>query len=454
MVALRLIAISTFAAAALAFVSLQWGYGLGGVLGGAVVGVIMTTVIPRVIGYIRNERVNLSADHAPLGYVIISSALTAGLTFSAVWFLQCYGFETTSNQSVSLVSAEGRYSMTDVVHDGKQFVAVGWYRKADTDEYLDGAIWTSPDGHSWRRLWNEDIGRLLGGIEIDGGKVAHRVVSAVTRTDNGVVLVGWDTAPDDISRGKAWRMRTDTESLEEAVDLDMPEAGWFDGFAQDGSRQVVVGGVDGTAVAWFRNGADPWIKFSFGPSSKVQIYSVNYEHGRWFAAGTDRSEDPDYDTAHTEEENRWARDGAIWSSADGQHWEKLEGFAEVKGAQKVSDIMYTHGVWLAFGEDDFGDPRQMDAAMWWSDDGIRWQRVSDNSLTGAASWQSMAGAVESPDGAGVLVVGSTIPGKEQETPPAPSGDNEAFAIWANATWQVAFNRANGIRWRAFAETFD
>jgi CHAT domain-containing protein len=176
------------------------------------------------------------------------------------------------------------------------FAAVGTDAVRDPDKSLhfDAAVWTSPDGLSWRRVRADP--RVFGGR-------SDQVMRAVTETRSGLlVAVGWDQF-----RATVWTsrdgLRWQRTHVDDRQQLFEPRIFHLTGVAEDGSRLIAVGYIvrrtdgNGTVVAWASTGnparASSWRKLAVASASdkRDQILTgvvatgagavaVGYDHGR------------------------------------------------------------------------------------------------------------------------------------------------------------------------------
>lgn len=421
----------------------------GGIVLGAVAGLLVTAAFPKLIGYIRNQRIAAAPDHFPVGHILSIVCLTSVLTLVMVSSFQAYSPRVERLTNVSLVGDGDRYGMRSVEWDGQRYVAVGWHQPPGNGSgSQDAALWESPDAYTWKRIRHDQD--LFGSRQLSDGKFSRVGMTAIRSTDNGALVFGFDSGPDGLAKGKVWRLRGGKETLERPSDIAFPEAIWYSSYEHHGSQDVLVGGNDDNVLTWKRENNGAWSPTSVGPRDQVDIFSVRYLDGQWVMAGFDRSADPDFQKTRSGDDTEYMTDGSIWTSEDGVHWEQAEGLAGANGAQAIHDVIYTNGMWIAVGEDDFGDSQQMDAAVWSSEDGKRWRKEADRTLSGAAGWQTMLGATL-VDGK-IVVVG-------RETPPDVSTNNATSDANAplkstNAVWTIELARRNGARspeavfWRA------
>ena len=98
---------------------------------------------------------------------------------------------------------------------------------------------------------------------------------------------------------------------------------------------------------------------------------------------------------------------AVWISADGDTWRRIphdEAVFGGDGQQQMEGVIVWAGRLVAFGSDSSGG--DTDAAVWTSADGEGWQRVAhDESVFGGSGEQSMTGAVVWNDD--LVIVGYT-----------------------------------------------
>jgi hypothetical protein len=419
--------------------------GLGVVIG-AVVGYLVTLIFPQVIEVFRRQKVASGPFEWRLLWDAVAITVTIGLlTWLGVHVFQAYDIQDVNAlRSVTLLKPfpAGISQMYDVEYDGKRYVAVGTYQPAGTgDTYLDAALWQSQDGgYSWNRMPHDD--HLQGGIPLSNGKHAHRAMFAITQTDNGSLIFGNDNAPDGVPHGRVWRLRPGTDTVEAADDVQMPAAFSYTAYEKHGSEEVLAGFADNNAMVWHRDGNGEWLAEAFDASDISDVSTVQYENGRWILSGSVKSSDPDYSSSLSDDDNFYHNDAAIWTSNDAVHWQQVSGFAGVKGSQKTNDVVYIHGMWLAVGEDDAGDPHDMDPAIWVSNDSINWRRFDERTIKGAG-WQTMTGAAVSPDKSNLIVVGLELATSDSEGPgPAPVN---GASQWRSAAWQIDFAARRGSR---------
>ncbi|MEB3022077.1 hypothetical protein [[Mycobacterium] crassicus] len=445
---LRACGVSAVLAACIAGGWLFFGGTIGGVLIGAVIGYLFSIVFPQVSGFLRNNGTPSGKfDRLALFDTLFISVLTAALAWYGVLVFQTWSVTTVEAlHSVTVVQPfpSGRMVAYGVVRDGGRYVAVGYFRPdGGGDAYLDAALWESQDGFSWSRL-NHDH-ELQGGVALADGRVAHRHMRAIAPTSNGFLIVGQDNAYDGIPRGRVWRLRPGMDVVEAVTDLQFPPAVKYTGYQEHDEKKLLVGNNTENAVAWLKTGQGDWqAVHDFGARATTEVESVKYLNKRWIAVGVDRTTDPRYSVNLSEADNAFNTDGAIWVSSNGIDWDQAEGFARVDHSQRVNDVVYLHGMWVAVGDDDTSDQRDMDPALWASEDAMHWHRLDLRSIQGATGYQGMSGAVVMPGSQSILAVGAEV------APPVPGSDERVQAApgekpWRIAIWQIAVEPQRGAR---------
>jgi hypothetical protein len=152
--------------------------------------------------------------------------------------------------------------ISTVVATPEGLVAAGGNILGQPGFHNDAAVWTSADGRTWARVSDP----ALSGIG------AQHISSLVLGPD-GLIAVGYDTAPQGNRIPAVWSSRDGTRWVR-VVDPGLTEPGhrWMNAVAADAKRLVAVG-TDGT-----RPVGDPALWWSAGCSRSVGCH-------RWSAAG-------------------------------------------------------------------------------------------------------------------------------------------------------------------------
>jgi hypothetical protein len=207
-------------------------------------------------------------------------------------------------------------------------------------------------------------------------------VSAVVYGDNGYVAVGEDlvaaavwTSPD----GATWnRVPFDGEVFRGSIhDVAYGDAGYVAvGAANNGdlwAEAVVWTSPDG--LTWNRVPNENGV---FGGVGGHVMYGVTYGAGRYVAVGVEGDPEVDSLGAHA----------AVWTSTDGVNWtrvphdEEVFGFHDQETEVAMDDVAHSGAGYVAVG-DALGDGEDRAAAVWYSSDGVTWQRVAhDEALFG------------------------------------------------------------------------
>lgn len=253
--------------------------------------------------------------------------------------------------------------MRSVTEGGPGFVAVGWDGVGGD---RDAAIWTSANGRSWTRVPHDE--------ETFGGADAQ-LIASITRGGPGLVAVGLDGSGGDFDAavwvsedGLAWeRVPHDERSLG-GVNFQAMQS-----VASSDSRLVAAGAdtAGGTfdAAVWYSDDGRVWRRVPhddelFGGPNEQDINAVASGGSGFVAAGLAEFDVPG------------DRDVAIWTSSDGEEWERVSHDEELFGGaedQVVMAVVAGKQGLVAVGYDEAGGDR--DAAAWRSDDGLTWSRT-------------------------------------------------------------------------------
>ena len=248
------------------------------------------------------------------------------------------------------------------VDGGNRIVAVGSDKSGDGD----AAVWLSPDGHFWDRIF------VPGSGEQEMTRVMHD-------EDLGFVAVGWDQLAGDVDGaiwtsldGQEWELVSD-DSLGGDGEQSVLRAIAFE--LNGETRLVAVGssteGGQRRAAVWTSPNGTDWdlVRDPTGVFSGGEIRDIRTYPDGLIAVGSDsRSGD---------------RDGAVWISEDAQEWQRMDA-SEVlggRGEQVITRVLapgvtrdgvpffmaggYTTGT-------EGADAGSKNAAIWYSDDGASW----------------------------------------------------------------------------------
>ncbi|MGH2731241.1 MAG: adenylate/guanylate cyclase domain-containing protein [Actinomycetota bacterium] len=246
---------------------------------------------------------------------------------------------------------------------GFNLIAVGQDAAGDD---RDAAVWTS-DGFVWERVKHSEF--AFGG---PGDQVMNRVEPAPL----DVVAVGYDDSGGDRDAA-VWTSRDGIRWAPSA-----PDEAVFGGQGDQDMRSVIAYGSpelvavgydnasgDADAAVWTSDDGVTWHRNQviFGGTGDQQMLTVDQRKGRLIAVGLDSSGGDE--------------DAAVWTSTNGVDWKRVpddQGVFGGTGDQTMFGVeAFAHG-FVAVGRD--GEPREYDAAIWTSADGLSWTRVKRDDL--------------------------------------------------------------------------
>jgi hypothetical protein len=181
-----------------------------------------------------------------------------------------------------------------------------------------------------------------------------------------------------------------------------------------GPGLVAVGvgsGVDWDAAVWTSVDGSTWNRVPgdpavFGGDDRQVMYSVAAGGPGLVAVGYD--------------ESGVAARAAVWTSADGLTWSRVPHDEAVFGgpnSQNMESVTSGGPGLIVVGVHRSGEAGDRDAAVWWSVDGLKWDRVIDPAAFGGAENQFIRSVTAG--GPGLVAVGNDD----------ASGDGGAAAVW-------------------------
>jgi hypothetical protein len=294
-------------------------------------------------------------------------------------------------QSDNELGGSGSQHMYSVTAGGLGFVAVGseW---SGGDE--DAAVWTSPDGFTWTRVPHDES--VFGG---EGGQCMNSVAAG----GPGLVVVGhevqdpenWDAAVWISPDGLTWTRVPHDDAV-------------FGGPGMRSMRSVAVGGPGLVAVGWDTPDGDsnaavwtspdglswtrvPHDEAVFGGTGDQGMQSVTAGGPGLVAVG-----------------NEWLHgdsDAAVWTSPDGLTWTRVpHDEAEFGGTSNEGMGSVSLGAPGLVATGSILMSNNRDAAAWTSPDGVIWTRVTDDEQVFGGPGYQMLNSVASTD-ARVVAVG-------------------------------------------------
>jgi hypothetical protein len=310
---------------------------------------------------------------------------------------------------------------------------------AQTDAYTNTRVWSSPDGSGWiegaplpfpgasdewassATVFRGDL--VVGGAWKESGTEATQVQGIWMFTEDDSDGAVWIAE----ASGDTWRRVPDPALGGEREEEIRAIAVIADRLVAVGSTQLIPSfgemvfpEYDATvwtsddAVSW-RQVPDPSGVFS-GPGIETAMDAVVSDGTRLWAFGID---------------DRGSADVlAVWTSADGEIWERVETTGDGLSSQLglvVAAVAHSPAGWVVVGN-EFGDGRH--PAIWFSADGYGWERVPpptdlDGELLGVVATD-----------AGFVAVGFTRADSVTQTLVAVSGDGRAWYEHTDDTFEV------------------
>jgi hypothetical protein len=231
----------------------------------------------------------------------------------------------------------------------------------------DAAVWVSVDGETWEAVEDDAF-----------GGTGPQAIGGIHNTGRTLVAVGSDGAGGD-SDAAVW-VSDDARDWTRVVDDALGGPGDQEMIRVKGAQGLFVGvgydasGGDQDAAVWVSDDALSWdllvdeeVFGGIGDQVITRVQTSAFEDPgapALIAVGHDSGADGD-------------EDGALWVSDDGLDWQRVPDPDEVVGGdgpQQILDVAAFGGQMVAVGSDASGGDE--DGAVWRSDDGVQWQRVS------------------------------------------------------------------------------
>ncbi len=255
---------------------------------------------------------------------------------------------------------------------GSGLVAVG-FDPGEEDLRQNGVIFVSSDGVTWARLAENDPALTLGGVLMYG----------ITEGGPGLVAVGMgcedDTAPC-LSHPTVWTSVDGTEwSRSGAQPVVFGEGGAMLDVVVTDHGIVAVGstmeaGSDETflsrSAVWLSPDGTDWSRVWDGDpfDSEESIFMPGIMAVVTDAAGLIVG-------VGTAENDLGESVAAVWVSADGQSWERVEPNSPVFGSDSGDDVTMLDVTWGSAGFIAVGTVDGTEVAIWQSTDGRSWNRI-------------------------------------------------------------------------------
>jgi hypothetical protein len=315
--------------------------------------------------------------------------------------------------TAGVFGGEGAQFIEAVTIGGPGFVAVGsdcdGVCGVSADDGWDAAVWVSADAVDWTPIPHDEA--VFGGpgsqnmIDVVSGGPGLVVVGIIDHAyfggrrspfelRPGEVGVFMPSGRDDVDAA-VW-VSPDGLTWERVPDPDGVFSGPGNFGAADEAMEAVavgnglivaVGSANTNAAVWVSSDGLSWQRVPnddeiFGGSSGQFMHDVIYTGERFVAVGTDLN------GAGTE--GGGIMRGAVWTSEDGWTWSRVtttfitdEGaLTYLRHTDEVFGGDYAFAIWTVAATDDGvvaagTSPKKM--ALWWSEDGLEWQRIIDES---------------------------------------------------------------------------
>ena len=295
----------------------------------------------------------------------------------------------------------GEQTIWAMAEVGSGLVAVG---TTGDSEDTDAAVWVSTDGLDWARVPSPPS---------FGGR-GHQAMNAISVVGGQIVAVGYDYTDAAVwtsGDGLAWSAVDDS-----AFGGDGEQKIWSLAVVEPGL--IAVGEDDRDAAVWIFDGS-AWAQIqdqtAFGGDGHQLMRDVTEFDGRLVAVGGAFLYE---DIFFLGRGLGGTLDAMVWASEDGLSWDRVDdegGALGGVGEQVMQRVVVWESSLLSVGYDlsgrggveeglaPYGSGLDVDAAVWASDDGLAWTKVSSRAF-GGEDWQDIWDIVVVP-GEGVVAVG-------------------------------------------------
>ena len=343
--------------------------------------------------------------------------------------------ESRETKDGGTISSSSGVRLTGVAEGPGGLVAVGSVTRGLSSI---GAIWRSTDGIEWQRMAHnpEVFGSLAEGTNVAVRAVASDADGYVAVGTSGDSAVAW-TSLDGMTWDVHVLQATDGDIMW-PTGLERVESGWIaTGSETDRTRppegnQVVSTVVHSQGGIWWSLDGRDWQRVEsdslVSATSNLHVQDVLQTEAGLYAVGTEA-----WDPVSKS-------DGAIWFSDDGLAWNRVEvSDAFGPGETGIVGIAERDGLLVAIGSS------RNAARIWHSTDGDSWTVAHEEIPTGEETW-IVAQAVVATD-TGFVAVGVSIARQEDGSSPIyrivswQSTDGIAWSLVESAQ-----DRANGFVW--------
>ena len=285
------------------------------------------------------------------------------------------------------------------------------YTAPDAELDYDAALWEGTPEVGWERINDDSF----------GGDGNQRITGVYLFPDGTGILAGSDETPADFD-GAVWRSSGEGSGWERVADASMssllPNDQKIRDVLIDGHQLVAVG----TTHPEKDDDAGVWVSRSHGRQWFFVTGGVASKPGDQTMAGVAKLGDRLVAVGQTESDGE--KDAAAWWSNDGQIWHRVRDDPDLEGAgdQQINAITKAPNGFVAVGEETIdGDT---DAVVWTSSDGEDWDRVEDRPGLFGGDGNERTYAVTASH-LGMVAAGADV-GVD------PSGDEDSnAAIWTS-----------------------
>lgn len=255
--------------------------------------------------------------------------------------------------------------INEIITGGPGLIAVGTTQVCGTTDgefgcIVDGAVWVSPDGLSWIKTGDPTV---FTGSENASGQGATQWISDVTAGPLGIIAVGYDGYDGAVwvsADGLAWS-RVTSEALG-GTDFQSLNA-----VAYGGPGVVAVGGDGSDAGVWVSDDGLAWIRVEDADLSSdrepTEIWGLASTSAGFLAVG-----EVGFDEGMAGQGT--GTRPAVWFSADGLDWERLPDDTLKKyGVDGIDSVWGGGDGFLIVGGAEDGE------GIWTSENGHTWERV-------------------------------------------------------------------------------
>jgi hypothetical protein len=368
-----------------------------------------------------------------------TSTATTGQTLTTTSVASDPGFAWARIEPADVFTRPGKQLMFSVTAGGPGLVAGGY----DGDFDIDAAVWLSTDGFAWSRVPHDEAvfaGEMIRSLTAGGpGLVAvgswlwvsadgftwsritpdgadFGVLNSVVAGGPGLVAVGYDTSEDETDAAVLVSADGYTWTRIEDDAFHRPDEQIIESVTSGGPGLVAVGydrSGDGTdAAVWVSDDGYHWTRVEDDATLRQPgdqyMQSVTTWGPGLVAVGYEWPDD--------------GRSAAVWVSADGYAWTRIEDDAAFRrpGEQVIESV--TAGgpglVAVGWNRQALGE---FDGAVWVSADGYAWTRLQEDAAFGP--WGKMFSVTAW--GPGLVAVGYASPGDDPDAavwvspPPLP-----------------------------------